>query len=310
MCPKAGTLTLREGIESVEIDGTTQLAGVIGDPLTHTLSPAMHNAAYAALDLDWAYLPFRITDEVGLHRFLAALPSMSVVGLNVTMPYKQTVVELCDDVAAAARMAGAVNTIHVTDGRLLGYNTDGRGLIESLRDEASLCVEGKDVVLLGTGGAAAAAFVAFVLERARSVTVVGRNLVNAGELVARLSPHLGAVDARAMTFDEAGTAVRDAHLVVNATPLGMRPGDASPIEPGSVGQGQVVFDMVYGTAQETRLIAESRAAGAVALDGLGMLVSQGAIAIDIWNTSIQSRAPRDVMRAAAQAKLDERRARG
>ncbi len=134
-----------------EIKGTTKLAGVVGNPLHHSLSPAMHNAAYEHLGLDWVYVPLLISDEVGLRRLLAAVTSLPFVGFNVTMPYKQAVLELCDELATAASMAGAVNTVHCTEGKLVGYNTDGRGLLESLEEETGLLVEGKDVVLSGIG---------------------------------------------------------------------------------------------------------------------------------------------------------------
>jgi len=292
------------------IKGTTRLAGVIGNPLGHSLSPAMHNAAYEHLGLDWVYVPFQVADEVGLRRVLAAVQSLPVVGFNVTMPFKQAVLELCDEVATAASMAGAVNTVQCVDGRLVGYNTDGRGLLESLEEEAGLHVGGKDVVLLGSGGAAGAAFVAFILAHAASVTVVSRNRQTADGLVARMRPHLGDVVARVEGPDGARHAVSEAALVINATPVGMRPDDVSPLPDGWVGPGQVVYDMVYGTLQPTALVRESRAAGAVAIDGLGMLVCQGATAVDIWKGSGQVRAPRDVMRRAAETELALRRSQG
>lgn len=288
------------------IKGTTQLAAVIGNPLDHTLSPAMHNAAYEKLGLDWVYVPLRVEDEPGLRRLLAAAPSLSIVGFNVTMPYKQAVLDLCDQVATAARMAGAVNTIHCTDNGLVGYNTDGRGLLEALDSEAGFDVSGTEVVILGSGGAAGAAFVAFILARAARVTVVSRNQQTATALVDRMAGHLGTVDAHACTFDEARGAVSTASLIVNTTPLGMRPGDPSPIPAGIVSPGQVVYDMVYGRAEPTALVRESMAAGALALDGLGMLVAQGAVAIDIWDENTQRHAPRDVMRQAAEWELASR----
>jgi len=166
------------------------------------------------------------------------------------------------------------------------------------------------VVLIGSGGAAGAAFVAFILAQAASVTVVSRNAEAAEDLLCRMGPHLGAVGARAVDFEEAGPLVSDAALIVNATPVGMRAGDPSVLPAGWVGPGQVVYDMVYGTAEPTSLVRESRAAGAVAIDGLGMLVCQGATAIDIWKGSGGARAPRDVMRGAAEAELALRRVAG
>jgi len=291
------------------ISGATKLAGVIGWPVEHSLSPAMHNAAYEPLRVNWAYMPLGVSDEVGLRRVVAAIRSLPFVGFNVTMPYKSAVVELCDEVAMAASMADAVNTVHCVDGRLIGYNTDGRGLLESLATDASFDPAEKNVVLLGAGGAAGSALVAFILSRAASVTIVNRDVLRAEELISRVEPHLKATRAHAMNLDTAEQYVSSADLIVNATPLGMNAGDPSPIPVEWLSSHQVVLDMVYGTAAPTDLIAGALRSGAKAIDGLGMLVNQGATAIDIWNLNTQTRAPRDVMRAAAEAELAARVAR-
>ncbi len=292
----------------VRINGSTQLAGVIGWPVEHSLSPAMHNAVYEELGLDWAYIPLAVEDEIGLRRVVAAIRSLPFVGFNVTMPYKAAMLELCDEVATAARMAGAVNTVHCADGSLVGYNTDGRGLLESLAEDANFSAEGKRVVLLGAGGAAGAAIVAFVLARVASVHVISRELARGEEICERIEPHLKATQAGALTFSESEQTVREADLIVNATSVGMHPGDSSPIPASWMHPGQVVLDMVYGGVQPTQLHTDARAAGAIALDGVGMLVGQGAIAVDIWNPAREVRTPRDVMRKAAQQELQRRAA--
>ena len=285
------------------ISGKTKIAGVVGWPLDHSLSPAMHTAVYADRDLDWVYVPFSISDEVGVCRLVAAIRSLPCVGFNVTMPYKALVLELCDEVATAARMAGAVNTVHCTsDGRLIGYNTDGRGMLEALADEAAFNPDGKRVVVLGAGGAAGGAVVALTLAKCASITVVNRNLGNAEELLSRMAYGAQSVATNVVVLEDAREAIASADLVVNATPVGMLPGDPSPLPPEWLHEGQVVLDMVYGTAAPTALVADAVAAGAVGLDGLGMLVAQGAIAIDIWNDS-HLLAPRDVMRRAALEQL-------
>ena len=288
------------------IDGTTKLAGVIGWPVNHSLSPAMHNAVYEDLGLNWVYLPLPVADEIGLRRVVAAIRSLPFVGFNITMPYKAAMLDLCDEVAMAAKMAGAVNAVHCVDGRLIGYNTDGRGLVESLQIDAGLTLDGKRVVLLGAGGAAGAALVAFVLGKAADVVVVNRDVPRAEELLARIEPHLRATCIEAISYDVAERAVRSADLIVNATPLGMRSGDPSPIPEGWMHPGQVVFDMVYGAHEVTALVREARNAGARAVDGVGMLVSQGAIAVDIWNDSKQVPTSRATMRAAAEQQLRHR----
>ncbi len=292
------------------ISGATRLAGVIGWPVEHSLSPAMHNAAYEALGVNWAYLPLGASDEMGLRRVVAAIRVLPFVGFNVTMPYKSAVVELCDEVAMAASMAGAVNTVHCVDGRLIGYNTDGRGLLESLTTDASFDPAEKNVVLLGAGGAAGSALVAFILSRAASVTIVNRDTSRAEELISRVEPHLKSTRAHAMDLDSAEQYVSSADLIVNATPLGMNAGDPSPVPIEWLSSHQVVLDMVYGRDVPTALVTGALRSGAKAIDGLGMLVNQGATAIDIWNQNTQMRAARDVMRAAAEAELVARAARG
>jgi len=269
----------------------------------------MHNAAYEQLGLDWVYVPLKVDDEVGLRRLIAASRSLDCVGFNVTMPFKQAMLELCDEVATAACMAGAVNTVHCVDGRLVGYNTDGRGLLEALELEAGFLPADKDVVVVGGGGAAGAAIVALILARARSVTVAGRDLARMEELVERMEGHAGQVRLQAQVLSSAEEAIHEASLIVNATPLGMRKGDPSPVPKGWLRSGQVVYDMVYGTAAPTALVEDARSAGARAADGLGMLVCQGATAIDIW-AGEGTLAPRDVMRAAAQRALDTRMTHG
>jgi len=290
----------------VRITGTTQLVGVIGWPIEHSLSPVMHNAVYDELGLNWAYIPMPVEDEVGLRRVVAAIRALPFVGFNITMPYKTAIIEVCDEVSAAAKMANAVNTVHSVGGRLVGYNTDGRGMLESLSEEAGFESGGKKIVLVGAGGAAGAAIVAFVLGRAASVHVVSRDLMRADALVARVEPYLGATEASALAMDSAEEAVRSADLIVNATPVGMRADEPSPVPAAWLHSGQVVLDMVYGRSTPTALVAEARAAGATALDGLGMLVCQGAIAVDIWNADHEVRTPRETMRAAARAEMDRR----
>lgn len=281
------------------IDGRTQLAGVVGWPLDHTLSPAMHNAAYEAVGWNWVYLPLPVADETSLLRFASAAKVLPFVGFNITMPYKRTMLSLCDEVAATAELAGAVNTVHVIDGRLIGYNTDGRGLLESLEDEAGFDPEGKTVVLVGAGGAAGAALVGMILGGAATVRVVNRTQEKASTLVRRVAGRTRDTEVVAMGLDaSAESAVREADLVVNCTPVGMSPEDGSPIPGSWLREGHIVADMVYRPAM-TELMRAAEEIGARAVGGLGMLVSQGAIAMEIWGGTTQRVAPRDVMREAA-----------
>jgi len=286
-----------------DINGSTRLAGVIGWPIEHSLSPAMHNAAYSRLGLDWVYLPLPVRESADVPAVVAAIRSLPFVGFNVTMPYKRLMLELCDEVAAQAQLAGAVNTVQVVDGRLMGYNTDGRGLLESLRDDAGFAPEGKRAVVLGSGGAAGAIVAALVLARVAHMTIVSRDPAHADELIARMAPYARDTELTVVRAgEESGPLVQAADLVINSTPLGMRPGDASPTKGEWLHSGQVVSDMIYSPA-DTPLLRAAQAAGATTLGGLGMLVAQGAISLEIWNGDSAVSAPRDVMRDAADAAL-------
>jgi shikimate dehydrogenase len=284
----------------MQINGSTKLAGVIGWPLSHTLSPAMHNAAYEALGLDWVYVPLPVADQMDMARVVAAARALPFVGFNVTMPYKRVMLELCDEVAAQARLAGAVNTVHVRDGVLMGYNTDGRGLLESLREEAGFEPAGKRIVMIGSGGAAAAVLAALVLERAAHVTVISRDPAHAEDLVARMRVHARDTELVSMaTGPENAEFVEAADVIVNATPLGMRPGDELPVRKDWLRVGQIVSDMVYRPLR-TPLLEAALLAGAQPIAGIGMLVAQGAIGIEIWKADSTIAAPRDVMRTACE----------
>lgn len=296
----------------VDINGRTRPTAVIGWPVAHSLSPAMHNAAYQALGLNWVCIPLAVPDQRSLLAFVEAARRLPFVGFNVTMPYKQAVAELCDEVATLALMAGAVNTVHCVDGQLMGYNTDGRGLLETLAEDAGFDPCGKSVAIVGAGGAAGAAVTALLLAKASTLTLVNRDVSHAEALLERMGDRMRSLTASVFPLDSsAKEAVREADLVINATPVGMAADDPSPIPVDWLRDGHIVLDMVYRVGQ-TALVSEATAAGAKAMNGLGMLVAQGALAVDIWagTDRAQVRAPRDVMRKAAESALAEATADG
>lgn len=286
---------------------STQLLAVLGWPVRHSLSPVMHNAALAADDLDLAYValpvpPERIVDVV------RALGVAGLVGANVTVPHKQAVMAVCDDLTAEARLVGAVNTLAWdADGRLLGDNTDSVGLQRAL-DEVD--AGRRRAVLFGTGGAARAAVVALV-RRGADVTVVGRRIEAAhevgdlGQEVADAMPDdqrfAGmATGATGIDLDDEdlADAVAGADLVVNATPLGMR-GEDLPAPFMALGPDQTAYDLVYAPP-DTPFLQAAGARGAAAHHGLSMLVHQAAAAYERWTGRP---APVDVMRTAAETAL-------
>ncbi len=298
---------------SIEITGATRLVGVFGWPVSHTLSPKMHNAAFGALGLDWAYLPLpvppaRVGDAV------RGLPALGFAGANVTVPHKQAVLPFMDELTPEARAIGAVNTIVVRrDGSLLGHSTDGGGFLADLarllppphpdgtlrprpwRSDAIL-----RALVLGAGGAARA--IAYALVRAgATVTVLNRTYTRAQELCRSLSDALPDEEQRdsleAGSWDWIPHMARRADLIVNCTSLGLHEGDAMPWDPAvPLLPGQIVYDTIYN--RPTELLAHARACGATAVDGLGMLVQQGALAFEMW-TGVP--APVDVMAAALRS---------
>lgn len=289
-----------------QVDGETQVVGVMGWPVRHSLSPAMQNAALASLGLNWVYVPFQVS-PTRLAAAVAGLEGLGIAGLNVTVPHKAAAAELVDELGETARVLQAVNTIHVNDGAVYGHNTDARGFMASLA-EAGESVEGRRVAVVGAGGAARS--VAFAVARggASEVAILNRTRERAEAVAALVRAHAGAtVSVLDLSGTEAEEAVREAALVVNSTSVGMYPhADVAPVVPAQwFGEGQCVCDLVY-TPRDTALLRAAASRGARTLDGTGMLVHQGAAALELWTGRP---APVDVMRAALREALDRREAR-
>jgi shikimate dehydrogenase len=254
------------------ITGATRIAGVIGDPVRHSRSPKLHNAAYRALDLDWVFLAFEVPDG-GAAAALDAARVLGFVGLSVTMPHKTAAAELCDDLSPGAAALRSVNTVVVaTDGRTSGHSTDGDGFLRSLAD-ADVDVAGRTVLLLGGGGAARA--VARALAGAGARVEVSARRAEAAVVAAALA-NGGAVD-----WNDRAAAAAAADIVVNATPVGMAGDPTLPLPEHVLGPGRAVVDLVYEPL-ETPLLAVARARGAVVVSGLGMLVHQAALQVELW----------------------------
>jgi shikimate dehydrogenase len=267
----------------------TRVVGVIGDPVAHSLSPALHNAAFEALRLDWVYVAFPVPRGRAAAA-VAAVPALGLAGFNVTMPHKEDVAAACDELTADAAALRSVNTVvAATDGRTLGDSTDGPGFLDALADE-DIAVEGQPVLVLGAGGAARA--VVLALGRAGAQVTVAARRPEAAESAAALAPGGAALAIGAA--DPSGFAV-----VVNATPLGMSGGDPLPVDPVSLHAGQAVVDLVYHPA-DTPLLTAARLQGALAVNGLGMLLHQAARSFTLWTGRP---APLDAMRAAVTAAL-------
>jgi shikimate dehydrogenase len=263
------------------LTGETRLVGLIGYPVAHSLSPRMQNAAFAARGLDWAYVPLPV-DADRLDAAVRGLVALGFAGANVTVPHKAATVAFCDELDSFAERAGSVNTLVVRERRIAGSSTDGLAVADAV--EAA----GARVLLLGAGGAAQAVATALLDAGAESLTIAARDPSRADELAARLRAHFPERDIPVTGFPVAN--VR-ATLVVNATPVREL---ALPVRPD-----QQVVDLAYRPDGEpTTLVAAARAAGcATVIDGLEVLIRQGAASFERW-TGIP--APIDVMRAAVR----------
>ncbi len=273
----------------------------MGDPVRHSLSPALHNAAFSVLGLDWAYLAFPVPTGRAREALVGAV-ALGVEGLSVTMPHKRAVAEAVSRCSPTARILGAVNTVVRQDDELIGESTDGQGFLDGLRSEPGFDPAGRRCLVIGAGGAARAVVLALAEAGAGEVVVVNRTADRARAAAALAGP-VGRTGQAAE--------IGDMDLVVQATPVGMT-GEATPIEgssdraalvdPDRFGSGQVLVDLVYHPAT-TALMDGARRRGATAVNGVGMLVHQAALAFELWTGED---APLAVMRAAATEMLQSR----
>ncbi|MGH2771718.1 MAG: shikimate dehydrogenase [Actinomycetota bacterium] len=270
------------------------VAGIVGSPqqVARSLSPAIHNAAFEALGMDWTYLTFGVASDPA--RAIRGLAAGGVRGMNVTMPHKIAAMKAVDDLSAAASRIGAVNTIEVAAGKLIGHNTDGEGLLRFLEEEAGVAVGGCPVVVIGSGGVARAVVSAMAGAGAGSISVLARSVGRGMELAALAESCPFTVHQ----LDDPGVKIAPGAVIVNATPVGQE-SDLSPIPADSIDSDCVVVDLVYEPAV-TPLVEQARSRGAIAHSGLGMLINQAALSFEIW-TGVQP--PMDEMSAAALGQL-------
>ncbi len=284
-----------------EISGKTKICALIGDPVEHTMSPVMHNAAYKKLGLDYVYVPFRVSPEQ-LAAAVDGLRALNVCGFNVTIPHKVSIIPMLDGLDPLAEKVGAVNTVVNNDGELRGYNTDADGFLKAML-EREVEPAGKNVVVLGAGGAARA--VTYVLaDRGAGLTILNRQeeLDWAENIAELISEDFGKVVRVLELRDEyLAEALQIADILVNATSVGMSPaGDESPVPAELLKNSLIVFDVVYNPIN-TRLLNEAKAAGAQTISGIDMLAWQGALAFEKWTGQA---APIDLMKKEAVKMLE------
>lgn len=296
------------GTAEMMITGRTAIAGVIGHPVDHSLSPVIHNAGFASLGVDWVYIALDLAPNRAQDG-LEGMRALGIRGLSVTMPHKTDMARLVDDISPEARRLQSVNTLALgTDGRITGYSTDGDGLVSSLQT-AGVTLGGRGVVVLGAGGAARSVIDALVRHGCGHVDVINRTL-EAATAAANLAP----TQCSAVAADDRGAvvaAMSRSDLIINATSVGM--GQAahdpamSPIDPALLTSEQVVVDLVYHPRQ-TALLRAAAEAGCATVDGLGMLIHQAALQQRIWtgelpDVSAMTRAANDALDQQASQSL-------
>jgi shikimate dehydrogenase len=269
------------------VSAATEVYGLIGKPVRHSLSPLMQNRAFAAAGHDAVYAAFEVHDLPGA---MAGIRALGLGGASITIPYKEAVLPFLEAVEGPAAKIGAVNTVVNQDGRLVGHNTDAPAAVQALLEKTA--VKGKDVLILGAGGAARA---------------VGYGLMEQGGRIhiANRSAEKGERLARAMGADFhplSGIADAPCDILINSTPVGMHPEtEAMPVPAEFLNKGMTVMDIIYNPVR-TRLLSAAEAAGARAIDGVSMFVYQGALQFELWTGR---KAPVDLMKTVVYAALEE-----
>lgn len=290
----------------MRIKGDTKIAGIFGDPIGHTLSPAMHNAAFGALGLNALYVPFHVRSAPPgeLKAAVEGIRALGLLGVNVTIPHKEKVLKFLDEIEPHAMDLGAVNTIVNKDGKLVGYNTDGAGYLLSLRDETGFRAARKRVVIIGAGGAARSILYSILAAKPVSVVIANRTLKRAETLARSFARKFNSSDISAAALDRRALFghFTNADLVVNTTSTGMMGKGELDLPLEALPARAVVSDIVYRPLR-TGLIKGAEKRGLKTHAGLGMLVRQGAIGFELWTGK---KAPISVMEAAALKALRTR----
>ncbi|MBE0503968.1 MAG: shikimate dehydrogenase [Desulfuromonadales bacterium] len=269
------------------VQGTTQVFAIFGDPVAHSLSPQMHNAALQALKIDGIYVPFHVTPE-HLPAAVAGVRALQIAGLSVTVPHKERIIPLLDEIDPAAQRIGAVNTVVNRQGHLVGYNTDAPGFLCALRETLGFSPRQKNIVMIGAGGAARAALVALAQAGAETIVVANRSLERAVTLTGsyrKIFPDCQLV-ATELYADNINNFLARADLLVNTSAIGLQGESFPPSYLAALNPAAVIFDMVYTrTSTSTPLIIEGKIAGHRVADGRSMLLAQGKEAFALWTGS-------------------------
>jgi len=284
----------------MKISGKTRVCAIIGDPVEHSLSPVMHNAAFKELGLNLVYVAFTVTRN-GLKDAISGARNLGLLGLNVTMPHKNAVMSYLDETDSTAKAIGAVNTILNEQGKLIGFNTDGKGVMIALQ-ENGISADEKKLLILGAGGAAKA--IAFqAAQEVEELVILNRTSEKAEKLAELLRKKFGKkVKGGTLSAEVLKEELKTTDILVNATSVGMHPDfNMSPVPSDLLRRDLCVMDIIYNPL-ETKLVKDAKAVGAKVVLGLEMLLYQGAVAFEIWTNCP---APVEVMKKAALSKLAE-----
>lgn len=275
------------------INGLTKIVGLIGYPIDYTLSPIMHNVAFNELNLNFVYLPFRVKLE-NLHLATQGLVALNIVGANVTIPHKEEIIKYLHHLSQEADIIGAVNTICVHEGRLIGDNTDGKGFVTSLREEMNIDPAGKKVFILGAGGASRAIAVSLAKLGVKRITLTDKEMIKAERLSSNLRQHFPNIwfDKVGLKDKEFEEHIKDCDILINATPCGMHENDPLLIKADWLFKNQIVYDLIY-TPPQTSLLRLAKEKGCKIQNGISMLVHQGTLSFELWTGK---KAPIEVMR--------------
>ncbi|MGB9845418.1 shikimate dehydrogenase [Methanothermobacter tenebrarum] len=274
------------------ITGKTNVVGVIGDPVEHSLSPIMHNAAFNHLKLDYVYVAFHVKKGMAKEA-IEAMKTFNIKGLNVTIPHKVRILKYIDEIDETAKLIGAVNTLKLEKGKVWGFNTDGIGCVRALEEVTNL--KGKNVIILGAGGASRAITFQLASSNVGSLHILNRTPENAKKIAEDIKEKLG-IKVFAGGLEHLKEKIGDADILINTTPVGMYPNiDARPLATADIlHENLIVKDLVYNPPQ-TRLLKEAEKAGAKTISGIKMLVYQGAESFKIWTGK---EAPTSIMEKA------------
>lgn len=276
----------------MNINTETKMIGLLGYPLGHSFSSLMHNSVFEQRSLNKIYIPIEVLPE-NLETVVRGISKMNFDGFNVTIPHKIKIMKYLDEIDEYAKCIGAVNTVTIKNGVLKGYNTDGIGFLRSYEEITETKVEGKNVFVLGSGGASRAISMTLALNKANKIYICNRTHEKAVALVNDINNQAGECSiAVPMEYEEMEKAIKDSDILINATSIGMYPNvDKSPISKNLLNKKLIVYDAVYNP-KKTKLLLDAEEIGCKTVMGLSMLIYQGAEAFELWTNS---KAPVDLM---------------